>query len=44
MLSEVKSKCEVRGRTALHEHVKDEQEQEPQRGEADTLPITREEG
>jgi len=35
MLSEVQSKCGVRGRTKLHEGVNDEREQEPQGGEAD---------
>jgi len=44
MLSEVQSKCGVRGRTELHEHVNDEREQELQGGEADRLQQRMEDG
>jgi len=44
MLSEMQSKCRVRGRTEHHEQVNDEREQEPQGGEADRPQKRREDG
>jgi len=35
MLSEMQSKCGIRGRTEHHEQINDEREREPQGGEAD---------
>jgi len=44
MLSEVQSKCGVRGRTEHHELINDEREREPQGGEADRPQRRREVG
>jgi len=44
MLSEVQSKCGVRGRTEHHERVNDERELEPSGGEADRPQKRREVG
>jgi len=40
----VQGKCGVRGRTELHENVNNEQEQEPQGGEAEGPQERREDG
>jgi len=44
MLSEVQSKCGVRGTTEHHEHVNDEREQEQPGGEAGGPQGSREDG
>jgi len=44
MLSEVQSQYGVWARTQQHEHVNDEREREPQRGEARLIQERREDG